>query len=265
VDALILGCGVVGSTVGELLVRRGDRVVGVRRSPAQAVVPLVCGDIADARWWNGAEETMRAHGLRWPVDTVLLCANPGVRRGRDNGLARAAELVRHRLPSARLVYTGSTAVYADAGGADVDESGVVGDDPASTALLAIERAVLAHPRSLVLRIPALVGPTRMHALERLRAGERTVRGDLTRPFSYLHERDCAELCVAALDGALGTGLLNAASPDRITAGDYFAALARGVGVPAPAGDGTPTPSRWIDASRLRALLPRRAWRPLTSS
>jgi len=36
---------------------------------------------------------------------------------------------------------------------------------------------------------------------------------------------CAELCAEALAGSFGTGVLNAASPDRISAGDYFAALA----------------------------------------
>jgi nucleoside-diphosphate-sugar epimerase len=260
-DALILGCGVVGTLVGELLAGRGDRALGVRRSAADpARFPILRGDIADPAWWDGVPAAARAHGLAWPVPAVLLAANPGVRRGRDNRLAEAARLARERLPDARLVYTGSTAVYADAGGADVDESGAVdAADPATAALLAIERAVLAHPRALALRIPALVGPTRTHALERLRAGERTVKGDLARPFSFLHERDCAEVCLAALDGALGVGPLNAASPERITAGDYHAALARAAGVPPSVGDGARVPSRWIDARRLQALLPR-AWR-----
>ena len=74
-DALILGCGVVGTMVGELLVARGDRVMGVRRSAAQAdAFPILRGDIADPAWWEGIAAAMP----RWPVDAVLLAANPGL-------------------------------------------------------------------------------------------------------------------------------------------------------------------------------------------
>src|SRR4051812_23053551 len=64
VDALILGCGVVGTLVGELLEARGERVLGVRRSAATAVFPLSVGDIADPTTWDG----LAASAPRWPVD-----------------------------------------------------------------------------------------------------------------------------------------------------------------------------------------------------
>nr|MBA3685075.1 hypothetical protein [Planctomycetota bacterium] len=115
---------------------------------------------------------------------------------------------------------------------------------------------------LVLRATALVGPTRTHALERLRAGTTTVRGDPDRPFSYLHEVDLAELCVEALAGALGRGIINAASPVRLTVRAYYALLAQRAGIPdcAITGDDTVVPARHIDARRLHALLPARPWR-----
>jgi nucleoside-diphosphate-sugar epimerase len=260
-DVLIVGCGGLGRQVAELLTAGGDRVLGVRRSVAGERPPILAADAGDEAAWPGIAGAAVSHGLSWPVGAVLLSANPGVRRGGDNRLDRAADLIRRHLPAALLVYTGSTAVYADAGGGEVDESGRVDEaDPAVAKLMAIERAVLAQPRSLVLRLPALVGPTRTHALERLRAGHRTVRGDLARPFSFLHELDAAALCVEALRGDLGTGLLNAASPERITAGGYYAELARRAGCAPPLGDGAPSASRQVVAQRLWAMRPARSWR-----
>ncbi len=286
-NVLILGCGTIGTLVGGLLVADGHHVLGVRRQPLplEAGFRIVPGDIADPGWWS---EIAMLMGESWedhvgsgvepgpPFHAVLLAANPGLRRGRDNGLERAARLVGRFLPGTRLVYTGTTAVYADAGGADVNEDGQVdAADPAIAGLLAIETAVLAHGGALVLRMPALIGPTRQHALERLRSGDGSVRGVLSRPFSFLHELDCAELCVEALvgqggnsgigdsavgGGGLGTGILNAASPLRITAREYYASLARAAGVPEPRGDDSAGPSRWIDASRLWRMMQGHVWR-----
>jgi nucleoside-diphosphate-sugar epimerase len=266
-NVIVLGCGVVGGLVGGALVAAGHQVIGVRRSarPDQALgFPVVTGDIADPALYTALISAMPR------VDGVLLAANPGVRRGQDNGLETAANLVRWRLDGARLVYTGTTSVYADAQGAAVAEDGAI--DPGSEAqrLHAIEQAVLASPGALVLRATALVGPTRTFARDRLRAaaaqgGPCVVKGDPERPFSYLHERDLAELCAEALAGGLGGGVLNAAAPERLTVRGYYETLARSAGVAcALASDGTEAPSRWIDAGRLHALCPGRPWRPVSA-
>ncbi|MBA3710189.1 MAG: hypothetical protein H0W83_15365, partial [Planctomycetes bacterium] len=136
-NVLILGCGTIGGMVAAILGARGHRCVGVRRTAAPPVegVSTMVGDLADPALYRRLDTSF---------DAVLISANPGFRRGRDNGLAAGALLVGAQLPRARLVYSGTTAVYADAGGADVDESGALADDPAVAGLLAIERAVCAH-------------------------------------------------------------------------------------------------------------------------
>jgi len=253
---VILGCGVVGVLAGDALVEHGAEVVGVRRTPDPAVsarFPIMAGDLADPDLYTA---------LGHDVEAVLIAANPGLRRGRDNRLAPGVALASARWPVARLVYTGTTAVYADHDGGGADEDAALGlDDLAIAGLVAIERAVLAHGDALVLRAPALVGATRTHALDRLARGERTVRGDPDRPFAYLHEADLAELAVAALAGAFGRGVLNAAAPERLSVRDYYRRLAERAGIAATVtGDGSVVPSRWIDAGRLRALCPGRRWR-----
>jgi nucleoside-diphosphate-sugar epimerase len=263
-NIVILGCGEVGGRAGALLVALGHQVLGVRRRPlahGRDAFTVVSGDASDPTLYIAVASAMPR------VDAVVLCANPGLRRGRDNGLDAAATLVHGAFPDCRLIYTGSTAVYADAQSGSADEgAAVAADDAAVAGLLRIERAVAQHASALVLRATALVGPTRLHALDRLREAARlgqacVVRGDLERPFSYLHEQDLAEVCAEAAVGVLGTGVLNAASPHRLTVGDYYRTLAARAGIPCTLhGDGTPAPRRWIDAGRLHALLPGRRWR-----
>ena len=266
-NILILGCGVIGGLTGRILADAGHHVIGVRRSarPDQSLgFPVVTGDIADSALYVSMLSAMTG------VDAVLLSANPGVRRGQDNGLETAANLVQWNLDGARLVYTGTTSVYGDAGGAGVDEDGLLDDGPEAQRLLEIERAVLAVSGSLILRATALVGPSRTFARERVKAAATSgkpcvVKGDLERPFSYLHEQDLAELCVEALSGSFGVGVLNAASPERLTVRGYYEALARMSDVDCHLeSDGTAAPSRWIDARRLQSFRPQRIWRTVSS-
>ena len=264
-NIIILGCGVIGGLTGRLLVEAGHQVIGVRRSarPDQSLgFPIVTGDISDSALYVSLTSAMTR------IDAVLLSANPGVRRGQDNGLETAANLVQWNLEGARLVYTGTTSVYGDAGGAGVDEDGPLDPAPEAQRLLLIERAVLAVPGSLILRATALVGPTRTFARERLKTAAKegkpcVVKGDLDRPFSYLHEQDLAELCAEALGGAFGTGVLNAAAPERLTVRGYYDVLARQAGIISDlVSDGAEIPSRWIDAHRLHAMSAHRTWRKI---
>jgi len=253
--AVILGCGTVGTLAGRLLTARGWRVTGVRRTPSDDPgFPLLAGDAADPTLWS-----------RLPrPDAVLLTATPGLRGGGDNRLADAAAAIPG---DCRVVYSGTTAVYGDAGGNAVDEDGPLAETAGP--LLAVETAVLAHGNALVLRCPGLVGPSRTRVQERAReaaaAGRPlTVPGDPGRPFSVLHEEDLAALLAEALDGRLRQvrGVLNAAHPQALTVHNYYAEQARRAGVSVTiASDGSGKPSRAIDAGRLHALLPGWVWRP----
>ncbi len=248
---LILGCGTVGCAVGLRLVAAGHTVTGVRRRPAP-----------DPGFPLRAEDAVVA-ARTIPADAILLAANPGVRRGRDNGLVPIAEAITTHQRAARVVYTGTTSVYADAAGQGVNEDGVIEPTPEVAALCAIEQALAPHPNHLVLRATALVGPQRRATQERIQAhlaknpaADFVVRGDPDRPFSYLLDEDLAALSVVALGGHLGQGILNAAAPEVITLREYHARLAARLGATiSVVGDGAPVARRWIDASRLQRLLP----------
>lgn len=251
---LILGCGTVGMAVGNRLLADGHVVTGVRRTPVEdPPFPIHNADAGE----------LAMHAALGFFDAVLLAANPGIRRGKDNGLARISRIVARNHRVARVVYTGTTSLYGDAGGRAVDEQGALDATPEAQSLRAIETEFLEHPDALVLRATALVGPTRTFAKERIMAsgGDVIVKGELDRPFSYLHEEDLADLCVRALGGEFGTGVLNAAAPEALTVRGYYELLARHAGVAVRlSSDGTAVPSRRIDASRLHRLAPDVVWR-----
>jgi len=218
---LILGCGDLGMRVRRRLLAQGIPVTGIRRH-AQAGDGLIAGDAADPAMWD------QLPGGPWRA--ALLSATPGLRRGRDNGLAAAAALMARRLPGARLVYSGTTSVYGGIAGTLDEDSPVDRTDPAIVGLLAIEQTLGTHRDSLVLRFPAIVGAGRNRVRNRLLAGDYTVTGDLDKPFNFIHQEDAAALCVEALLGCGGTGVVNAVAPFEVSMREYYAAHALAVGV-----------------------------------
>jgi nucleoside-diphosphate-sugar epimerase len=249
---IVLGCGDLGARVRALW---SAPSLGVRR---QGGAGVVAGDLADPSLYD-----------RLPADPaeVLIAATPGLRRGRDHGLVAGVALAAERFPGARLVLTSTTAVYADAAGGDVDEDAAVSaDDPAVAGLLAIERAAAAHARALILRLTAITGPGR-DRVRRLVAGAGAalaIGGDPERPFSWVHADDAAAVCVQALTGALGTGLLNVAAPERMSWADYYRLHAEGRDLRIIS-DGSAAPRRRIAADRLHRLLPGMRWRGPTQA
>jgi nucleoside-diphosphate-sugar epimerase len=269
-NILILGCGVIGTLVGKQLATGHHQVLGVRRrarTDQSCGFPIVTGDIADP----ALHVSLLASLSR--VDAVLLSANPGVRRGQDNGLVTATRLVSEYYPQARLVYTGTTSVYGDAHGQGVNETTPIDRADATTnALMAIEDAVLAHKDAIILRATALVGPSRTFSRDKIRAAVSAgqpcvVAGDVHRPFSYLHELDLVDLCLLALSGELAAGLYNAAAPrttPNLTVGGYYSLIAQQDNRTCEVtGDGQSTPARWIDSVKLLKCLPHKPWRQVT--
>src|SRR5690349_19537389 len=120
---LIAGCGFLGEAVAGLFSARGWRVVGLTHSAESAArladkpYPVRAADIAAA---GSLAELRAAEGS---FDFVLHCASSG------RGGAAAYQSVyvdgctqlSRAFPEARLIFTGSTSVYAQADGEWVDE------------------------------------------------------------------------------------------------------------------------------------------------
>jgi len=257
--AVVSGCGAVGSLVAARLLDRGWRVIGVRRQPAPLPIGVRgwFGDAADDALLAGVT---RAYGR---PDAVALTANPGLRAGGDHHLDGIALRVTRHWPGARLVYTGSTAVYADSGGRWIDERGRLARGHRPERLRAIEAAVLAHGDALVLRAGALGGLARAERSARLRSGALRVRGSPARSLSWIHERDLAALVVHALADVAPQGVINAVAAEHPSVASFHRRSAAELGWHLTvSGDARSAPERRITSHRHAELLPAGwRWRP----
>ncbi len=203
---LIAGCGWLGSAIAQVLLQRGDRVTGIRSNPdraeklrSQGVVPLVL-DLT---------EPTSIRQIPRDVDVILALQSA------DSGSAAAYQraylqvnrtllAAARRLQLTAFVHSGSTGVFEQMDGSDVDETTVPTPDSATgRVLLEAEGLILRAsdegiPSRLV-RLSGLYGPGRIGILDRVRRGliGTGVNGD--RWMNFCHQEDAAATLIAAMD------------------------------------------------------------------
>lgn len=250
---LVIGCGRCGLALARRLQARGLAVEGInRRAIAAPGIPLLVGDGADA-----------AILARCHAPAQIICtATPGLRGGGDNRLDSVLDACRQRWPQSRLLLTSSSAVYADAGGAAIEEDGPLAQAARPQRLRAIEDAAQRWAWHLVLRVGGLVGPARAAGRQRLESLPPRIAGDPLRPFSYCHDQDLIAVLEALVcDQAAAQGLFNCTAPQRLSFADYYRLIGQSAGLPVASvtGDGSAAPRRWVRARRLWQLLPTLSW------
>ncbi len=189
---LIAGCGDVGSALGLLLAADGHEVFGLRRRPGSLPVPIhaLAGDLDDpgtlaippgvelVAYTAAADRFDDAAYRRAYVDGVTNV----IRALRDGGA-----------PVRRLLFTSSTAVYAQTDGGWVDERSPA--DPTGFSgrrLLEGERLVAtSRLPSVVLRLAGIYGPGRTRLVDRVRRGLATCTEGPPRWTNRIHRDDCA--------------------------------------------------------------------------
>jgi nucleoside-diphosphate-sugar epimerase len=260
VHVLVAGCGWLGTAVARRLVARGDRVTGVRRDPGRAaalaglgVAPLAL-DLAAA----GAGERLPE------VDAIVACQAAG---GEGEGAYRAAYLEANRAllaaagrARAPLVYTGSTGVFGQRDGSDVDED--TAPAPASATaevLLRAERLVLDAAagglRASIVRLSGLYGPGRTGLLERVRTGALALGPGDGAWMNFCHQEDAAAFVLAALARAPAGAILHGSDARPATRREVVEWIAARLGIPAPRTErASPGANRRILSARTRALL-----------
>jgi len=261
IHVVVAGCGWLGTALARALVARGARVTGVRRDPARAAALAALGveplalDLASS---GAAERLPRA-------DAFVACQSAG---GDGPGPYRSAYVDANRalLEAARsggggvLVYTGSTGVFGQRDGSDVDEeSPLAPASPAAEVLAEAEALVrgAAAPslRTCVVRLSGLYGPGRAGIVDRVRSGRLALGPGDDAWMNFCHLEDAVAFVLAALErGAPGAAYHGSdAEPSRRR--DVVQWIADRLGIEPPRAEaGPPGPSRRILSGRTRAAL-----------
>jgi len=266
VNVLVAGAGWLGSALCRALAAGGHRVTAVRRDPARAaalaspgVDPLAL-DLAAA----GAAGRLPA-GL----DAIVACQSASG-DGPDPYRRAYVDATRALLEAARsgdrpiaLVYTGSTGVFGQRDGSEVDEGTPPAPASASAEVLVeAERLVLGASgsgiRSMVLRLSGLYGPGRTWPLDRVRGGQMALGpGDGTW-LNLCHLDDAVASVLAALERGGAGRIYHASDAEPVRRRDLIAWVSSRLGIPAPRqpeGSRAPSlPDRRIHAERSRAEL-----------
>ena len=186
---LILGCGYVGSALGESLVGAGHNVIGTTTKPEWASEIAATGTRPEV---IRLAETQRLTKLVADRDVIYLCVAAGRSgsRYREVYLEGAESLIQAITGSGvrRIIYTSSTRVYAQGDGEWVDESSPTEPlDENGRILVRTEQTLLegirrvsepADAAATMLRLGAIYGPRR-DLTERIRgrAGAELSNGD----------------------------------------------------------------------------------------
>jgi len=167
---LIAGCGYVGQAAADLLHERGWAVEGWTASSQSArqlgarPYSVRAVDIGDSA---------AVSAVRGEFDVVIQCASSGggeAETYRRVYLEGARNLL-NAYPSARLLMTSSTSVYAQKDGDNVDETSPANPDHERGQILReAEEIVLSH-NGIVARLGGIYGPGRSFFLRNLLAGE----------------------------------------------------------------------------------------------
>ncbi|HSM93302.1 MAG TPA: NAD-dependent epimerase/dehydratase family protein [Anaeromyxobacteraceae bacterium] len=250
---LVAGAGWLGGGIARRLLAEGHGVVAVRRDGA-ALRPLA-----------GLGATVLALDLAQPgaarsiptdVDAIVACQSSSVDSA--DAYRRAYVAANRALLEAAgrdgvraFVYTGSTGVFGQREGGDVDErSATAPAGPAGEVLVEAERTVFEAAsrgvRACVVRLSGLYGPGRAGILERVRTGRLALGPGDDAWMNFCHLDDAVSFVLAGLERG-EPGLVyhgsDAAPARRREVVEWIAAK---LGIPPPCSDGGPPgPNRRI--------------------
>ncbi|MDB6148898.1 MAG: dependent epimerase/dehydratase family protein [Chthoniobacter sp.] len=242
---LIAGCGFVGLATARLFHNGGWEVIGCTHSGESAArlqeepFMVEACDFADR-----SALAAKASGWRG-FNAVIHCASSGkggveaYRRVYLEGARNLSEL----LEPARLVFTGSTSVYAQTTGEWVtEESAAEPDRETGKVLRETEELVLATGGA-VARLAGIYGPGRSVLLRKFLADEALIEGGGERWINQVHRADIAAALLTLVQSG-ARGLFNVSDDQPIRQRELYAWLAERFHRPLP-------PSGPVDSNRKR--------------
>ena len=274
---VIFGCGYVGSAVARAALAAGMRVEALTRNPVKAeelraagLGPVTVADLATSDWHAAI-----APGADFVVNTVSSGGPEGYRRSYVDGMQSIlAWAATGRTPVGTLVYTSSTSVYPQGGGATIDEAAEApGGTPNGAIIRESEKLLEAAPavvcaRKFILRLAGIYGPGRHHLLDQLRAGVLTLNGAGDHRLNLVHREDIVAAIFACLQAPASVhgGVFNVADTGPALRADVVRWLSGQLGRVTPGFDGSattrragaPMPDRIVSSAKIQRTL---GWKP----
>lgn len=252
---LVVGCGYLGSRVARRWLARGDRVVGITRSPARAALLASAGIEPDVLDVAAADPDWAGLVARRGCPTTVFWA-VGFDRSAGASAADVHVTGLHRLLDAlaaggcrpRVIFSSSTGVWGDEEGGTVSEATPVRPSREAGRVLVEAEALLAgHPAGpgTALRFAGLYGPDRLPRLADLRAG-RPISADPESWLNLVHVDDAAAVVEAVADAASPRGLYVVSDGRPVLRRSWYTRLAELAGGPPPSWDATAPRSRGGD-------------------
>jgi len=263
---VIAGCGWLGQALGAELLRGGHRVVGVRRDPAAArglrqlgIEPL----IADLGSSDGVER------LPAEVEAIVCCQSSAARTEaayREAYLEVTGNLIEvaRRRTIRHLVYTGSTGVFGQTDGSQVDElSPPLPQSPTAEILVEAEQRLLRASRTglpcTVVRLSGLYGPGRFGVIQRVRQGRLALGAGEATWMNWCHLTDAVRTVAAVLARGRPGRVYHASDAHPARRADVVLWIAERLGIepqrePAAGAPTAARTNRRVSAERTRAEL-----------
>jgi nucleoside-diphosphate-sugar epimerase len=258
---LVAGCGWLGTAIAVRLVARGDRVTGIRRDPgrAAALAPLGVAPLALDLSDPAAQSRLPA------VDAIVACQSAS---GDGEATYRAAYVDANRTllaAAARggakaFVYTGSTGVFGQRDGSEVDERTPPAPSSATGAVLVeaerlVTGAAAGGLRASVVRLSGLYGPGRAGIVERVRGGALALGPGDDAWMNFCHQEDAVAFVLAALDRARPGAIHHGSDAHPARRREVVEWIAERIGaVPRRADLAPPGPNRRISSAATREIL-----------
>ncbi len=194
---LIIGCGYIGSALGQKLISQGHKVIGVVQSEKSALVIRNLGIepcIADCTTKEGTEQACQEG-----ADVVIFSMSSkggDYRKTYVDGMRYILAALQNNPPHT-FFYTSSTSVYAQTDGQWVTESSPTEPLHESGKLLLeteklLREAARERFRAFILRLSGIYGPGRHALLDKLRTGIETLPGDGNYWVNQIHRDDVVE-------------------------------------------------------------------------
>lgn len=260
---VIAGCGFLGEAAAFLFSGSGSRVLGL------------CATKETAARLAGSPFEVRAADITGPLSEIppewktpgLLIHCASSRRG-GAGEYRAiyrdglANLLEHFAPR-RVIFTGSTSVYAQEDGEWVDEKSPAEPSRETGRILLEAEALALAVGGVVARLAGIYGPGRSLYLRKFLEGSAVLEAGGTRWTNQIHRDDAARALTAMANPAVPPGIYNVCDDTPATPHDLYGWIAKFLNEPLPP-EGPRDPDRkrgWTSKRVSNAKLRSTGWAP----